>query len=235
MKNIFHLIKFIYDSISYREKLIFWLSLIVNSVSSFTPTLILYLTALIIGKLSHQDFNNLYLFSFLFVFISLFANTLASINNFISDTLNDIIWSTVKTNIFESVSLPYRLSIFEDKEKRKQLTMSLLFGDEVDSSIPSLMAVIFGFIHLLPLVILISTSIWWAPFIILASLVPFVYISVVSQKQTWDVMDKHENEFSSMRIYERVLTQPEFAKEIRIFKMQNKMIYKWIHSFKSYF
>ncbi len=78
-----------------------------------------------------------------------------------------------------------------------------------------------GIFIFIPAVLLSWSIVWWIPFILSISATPSVYVKMKYRQQSWQVEKTQASLNRHLNLYQRVLIGPEYAKDLRIFQVQN--------------
>ncbi|WP_296659208.1 ABC transporter ATP-binding protein [Paraburkholderia sp.] len=150
------------------------------------------------------------------------------------DTLRDSARMLLKRTVNSIVATFPNLGIHEDTELRETAILAAGASDQVSDLVLHLYAVCMGAAMIVPILFLMGQTAWWIPFLILAGMVPTVLLRARAERESWDVQEHHAATFNELRILDRILTQPEFAKELRIYRMQGRLLATWQGLYDNY-
>ncbi|WP_347554511.1 hypothetical protein [Robbsia sp. KACC 23696] len=68
---------------------------------------------------------------------------------------------------------------------------------------------------------------WWIPLLLMAGMVPVLVVRVRTGQASWGVCERNTGMFNAIRLLDRILTQPAFAKDLRMFHMQAPLLATW--------
>ena len=84
-----------------------------------------------------------------------------------------------------------------------------------------------GFFSFVPVFLLSFSIAWWIPFVILILAIPSIYVQIRYEEESWGVERSQAGIVRRMNISEGVLTQGEYAKELRLFQLQSLFLDRW--------
>ena len=87
---------------------------------------------------------------------------------------------------------------------------------------------------MLPALLLSATVAWWMPCCMLLGMGPLMWFRAHAERVSWDVLRHHAATFNDLRILERLLIEPAFAKEVRMYSMQALLLGKWREAYSLY-
>ncbi len=88
-----------------------------------------------------------------------------------------------------------------------------------------------GIFIFIPAVLLSWSIAWWIPFILSISAAPSVYVELKYRQQSWQVEKTQASLNRYLNLYQRVLIGSEYAKDLRIFQVQNLLFNRWHNLF----
>ncbi|WP_051690938.1 ATP-binding cassette domain-containing protein [Photorhabdus australis] len=211
------------------------IAIVSNLVIGLIPGALLYINAHLIESLTTNiaAVVVIALVSAYFI-LSGFQDGLNAISNFIVDTLRDSAVMLLKRKVNEIISTFPGLSIHEDTKLREMAILSTKVGDELGEMVSHLYAVCTGILMIIPILFLTGQIAWWIPFLMLVGMVPTVIYRARTESESWDVQEHHAATFNELRILERILTQPEFAKDLRLYRMQSHLLSRWQTLYDNY-
>ncbi|RKP44443.1 ABC transporter ATP-binding protein [Pararobbsia silviterrae] len=211
------------------------LAIISNLVIGLIPAALLYFNAQLIERLtSNAPLAALMTLVVVYFVLGGFQDGLTAISSFIVDTLRDSVGASLKRHVNEAVSNYPKLTIHEDADLRETAILATRASEHIGDLISHLHAVCVGAVMIIPLLVLSGQSAWWIPFLMLAGMVPSVLFRAKAERESWDVTESHATTFNALRIHERILTQPEYAKDLRIYRMQGRILHTWQNLYDSY-
>ncbi|WP_179402794.1 ATP-binding cassette domain-containing protein [Burkholderia guangdongensis] len=204
------------------------LAIVSNLVVGVIPSVLLYLNAQLIERLTSNAAAAAVMALVIAYFIlGGFHDGLNAISSFIVDALRDSSRMLLKRDVNAIVATFPSLDIHEDAELRETAILAANASDEVGDLVLHLYGVCVGTVMIVPILLLTGQTAWWIPFLMLAGMVPTVLFRARAERESWDVQEHHAATFNELRILERILTQPEFAKDMRIYRMQERLLTAW--------
>jgi ATP-binding cassette subfamily B protein len=92
-----------------------------------------------------------------------------------------------------------------------------------------------GIFIFIPSISLAATIAWWVPVLMLISSSPSIYIKRKYSRIIWRVQKKQAKITREMNLSARVLTGEEYAKELRLFGLQELWLKRWQSQFLQFF
>ncbi|MEM5326092.1 ABC transporter ATP-binding protein [Paraburkholderia sp. JHI2823] len=211
------------------------LAIVSNLVVGAIPSVLLYINAQLIERLiSNAAFAAIMALVVTYFILGGFHDGLNAISSFIVDTLRDSACMVLKRDVNAIVATYPSLGIHEDAELRETAILAAGASDEVGELVLHLYAVCIGAVMIVPILFLTGQTAWWIPFVMLAGMVPSVLFRARAERESWNVQEHHAETFNQLRILERILTQPEFAKDLRIYRMQERLLATWQGLYDNY-
>ena len=214
--------------------------ILLNLLSGTGPAVVLYLQKVIIDeiaaglRLPGSDFlawlneRPLIWISIAgFVLVNLLLDSVETIAGFEINTFHESVVGRTKSRLFEKIAGFKDISLFESPEllNRLQLATSGISRlGHLSNIVGNLITGIFGFI---PIFLLSLAIAWWVPLVILLFAVPSLVVQIRFEEEGWSVERAQTGNVRRMKISEDVLTQAEYAKELRLFQLQSFFLDRW--------
>ena len=134
-----------------------------------------------------------------------------------------------KVAYFDDIALfetPDLLNLLELTEKGLQRLQRLAF---------IVVATMMGVFTFVPSLIVSWSIAWWVPPILLVSSVPSIYVEMRHHKKSWRVEETQAGITRKMNIYAKAITSENYAKEIRLFSLQDILLSRWQGLFEQMF
>lgn len=161
------------------------------------------------------------------VLVNVIGDVLEAIESFASDTFKDHARKNVSGKINEKIARYPRLSLFDDPRLCDLLVLARRSVGSTNELIHLSSFALAGVFGTLPALLLIATLGSWIPLAIVLSMIPLLYVKAKNERQSWDMESFHAPTFQEIQLGERVLTQKEFAKDLRLFGMQGWVLARW--------
>ena len=218
--------------------------ILLNLLSGTGPAVVLYLQKVIIDeiaaglRLPGSDFlawlneRPLIWISIAgFVLVNLLLDSVETIAGFEINTFRESVVGRTKSRLFEKIAGFKDIALFESPELLNQLqlaTSGISRLGHLSNIVGNLITGIFGFI---PIFLLSLAIAWWVPLVILLFAVPSLVVQIRFEEESWSVERGQTGNVRRVKIYEDVLTQAEYAKELRLFQLQSFFLDRWRRSF----
>lgn len=164
-----------------------------------------------------------------------FSDLFTVLQNFLSDYFHNLVYKRIQLQLLDVVSNYPTNHLFEDPEANNTITLAKESAKTVSEYVSVLSQVLVMIFGLVSAVMLGFAIVWWLPFLLLVTMTPFIYCRTKIENKTWNVTENYGYIFSKLSLYERVLTTPEFSKDIRLYNMQNKLLRKWEALYNEFF
>ena len=218
-----------------------------NLVSGAGPTLLLYVGKLVIDEVTRQmgsgplgmwdrfAASRLPWAMLAFVILTFTLDVVETLRGLAIDNLRDRTTGEARRQLLSAVANLEDLSIFESP----QALNSLQLADEgvgrlwrLATSIGRAVVGLFAFVPALAFTIGIS---WWVPFVLFLTALPAVVIQGRVEDQSWEVEKSQAQAVRHMNLTERILLREIYAKEVRLFRLQDLLLPRWRSLFESVF
>ena len=170
-----------------------------------------------------------------FVLVNLLLDSVETIIGFEVDTFRVSVIGKTKLRLFEKIAEFKDIALFESPEllNTVQLAISGISRlSHLSNIVGNLIRGTFGFI---PIFLLSFAIAWWVPLVILLFAVPSIVVQIRIEEEGWSVERAQTGNVRKMKIYEDVLTQAEYAKELRLFQLQSFFLDRWRSLFRDVF
>jgi ATP-binding cassette subfamily B protein len=213
----------------------FYSSIALNLLTGLAPSALVYCSAQLISHLSAgSSVAAVAALIVAYVLLSAVADSLFCISSFVLDTLRDAVRMALRTDVTHAVSTFPDLSVHEEKALRETAVLCAGAGEALGNLVGHLYAVSLGIVLIVPMTVLTGAIAWWIPCLLLAGMAPFMLLRAKAERASWDVQESFASTFNELRILERVLTQPEFAKDLRIYRLQGTLLARWRNRYREY-
>lgn len=223
--------------------------IILNIISGAAPSAVLFLDKLIIDEVSRllsqtqtaQPFalmlsHPILLWSIAGVLIlKLVGDSIDSMSSFTVTSLRDRVQGAVEGKVLEKVANFDDIALFENPELLNIVELAKTGVSKVQQLAFTLSMTITGIFIFIPSVSLAAAIAWWVPLLIIISSIPSIYIERKYIKIIWRIQKKQAKISREMNLSARVLTGEEYAKELRLFGLQELWLKRWQGQFVQYF
>ncbi|WP_341733052.1 ABC transporter ATP-binding protein [Microcoleus sp. EPA2] len=223
--------------------------ILLNIVRGAAPSGVLFLDKLIIDEVSRllsqtqtaQPFalmlsQPILLWSIVGVLsLKLIGDSIDSMSSFTVTSLRDRLQGAVEGKVLEKVANFDDIALFENPELLNIVELAKTGVSKVQQLAFTLSMTITGIFIFIPSVSIAAAIAWWVPLLIIISSIPSIYIERKYTKIIWRIQKKQAKISREMNLSARVLTGEEYAKELRLFGLQELWIKRWQAQFVQYF
>ncbi|EGK88852.1 ABC transporter ATP-binding protein [Microcoleus vaginatus PCC 9802] len=223
--------------------------IILNIISGAAPSAVLFLDKLIIDEVSRllsqtqtaQPFalmlsRPILLWSIAGVLsLKLIGDSLETMSSFAATSLRDRVQGFVEGKVLEKVANFDDIALFENPELLNIVELAKTGVTKIQQLAFTLSMTITGIFIFIPSISLAATIAWWVPLLMLISSSPSIYIQRKYSRIIWRVQRKQAKISREMNLSARVLTGEEYAKELRLFGLQELWLKRWQSQFVQFF
>lgn len=214
-------------------------------ISGFAPSAVLFLnkiiideTARLLGKTVPTDIitflpeNHRLLWSLGgVIFLNLITNSLSTITSFAVSSLRDRVRGFAQAKIFKKIANFKDVSLFETPELLNLIQLAKKGIDRLKELSLILVTTLNGIFIFIPAVLLSISLDWRIPLILIAASAPAIYYELMYREKSWRV-EKTQAWFNrQMDLYQNVLIGETYAKELRLFDLQDLLLNRWQNIF----
>ena len=161
-----------------------------------------------------------------FVIINLLLDSIETIAGFEANTFCESVLGKIKTRMYKKIAEFNDIALFENPELLNTVQLALN-GIPRLSHLSSFLETFNGLFSFVPVFLLSFSITWWIPFVILILAIPSIYVQIRYEEEGWGVERSQAGIVRRMNISEGVLTQGEYAKELRLFQLQSLFLDRW--------
>lgn len=199
------------------------------------PALLLYINAQLVGQLTTDAAAaTVMLLVAVYMLLGGFHDGIGAISSFVVDTLQDRTRMAIRRNVNHAIATFPNLDVHEDADIRETAVLAVEASTEISDLVSRLYAVFMGATMLVPILAITGGIAWWVPVSMLFGMAPVIWFRARSERESWDVMETHGATLNELRILDRILTQPTFAKDLRVFRMQAGIMRRWADVYRIY-
>jgi len=162
-----------------------------------------------------------------FVLVNLLLDSIETIAGFEAGTFRDSVLGKTKTKIYRKIAEFNDIALFENPELLNTVQLALNGIPRLSHLSFILGNLLIGFFSFVPVFLLSFSIAWWIPCVILITAIPSIYVQLRYEEESWGVERKQAGIVRRMNISEGVLTQAEYAKELRLFQLQSLFLDRW--------
>ncbi|MEG3908630.1 ABC transporter ATP-binding protein [Microcoleus sp. w1-18aA5] len=223
--------------------------IILNIIAGAAPSAVLFLDKLIIDEVSRllsqtqtaQPFalmlsRPILLWSIAGVLsLRLVGDALDTMSSFAATSLRDRVQGFVEGKVLEKVANFDDIALFENPELLNIVELAKTGVFKIQQLAFTISMTITGIFIFIPSIGLAAAIAWWVPVVMLISSCPSIYIQRKYSKIIWRVQRKQAKISREMNLSARVLTGEEYAKELRLFGLQELWFKRWQDQFLQFF
>ncbi|MEG4959312.1 MULTISPECIES: ABC transporter ATP-binding protein [unclassified Microcoleus] len=223
--------------------------ILLNIISGAAPSAVLFLDKLIIDEVSRllsqtqtaQPFalmlsRPILLWSIGGVLsLKLVGDALDTMNSFVATSLRDRVQGFVEGKVLEKVANFDDIALFENPELLNIVELAKSGVSKIQQLAFTISMTITGIFIFIPSIGLAAAIAWWVPLLMLISSSPSIYTQRKYSRIIWRVQRKQAKISREMNLSARVLTGEEYAKELRLFGLQELWLKRWQEQFLQFF
>jgi len=223
--------------------------ILLNIIRGGAPSAVLFLDKLIIDEISRllsqtqtaQPFalmlsHPILLWSIGGVLsLKLVGDSLETMSSFAATSLRDRVQGFVEGKVLEKVANFDDIALFENPDLLNIVELAKTGVSKIQQLAFTLSMTITGIFIFIPSISLAATIAWWVPVLMLISSSPSIYIKRKYSRIIWRVQKKQAKITREMNLSARVLTGEEYAKELRLFGLQELWLKRWQGQFLQFF
>jgi ATP-binding cassette, subfamily B, bacterial len=190
-------------------------------------------------RVEGKSLHDLLAYSVLFlaivvVLLNALGDVLEAAESFVGDSFKDRARRNVSFRINEKVAKHPLLTFFDDPKLSSLVILARRSLDSVNELIHLSSYTLMGIFSMIPALILAATLKWWIPLAIVSSMLPLLYAKAINERKSWDIESFHASTFNQLQLGERMLTHQDFAKDLRLFTMQEWILRRWSGLYQSF-
>ncbi|MEG4072178.1 ABC transporter ATP-binding protein [Microcoleus sp. Pol14C2] len=223
--------------------------ILLNIIGGAAPSAVLFLDKLIIDEVSRllsqtqtaQPFalmlsRPILLWSIAGVLsLKLVGDALDTMNSFVATSLRDRVQGFVEGKVLEKVANFDDIALFENPELLNIVELAKTGVSKIQQLAFTISMTITGIFIFIPSIGLAAAIAWWVPLLMLISSAPSIYTQRKYSRIIWRVQRKQAKISREMNLSSRVLTGEEYAKELRLFGLQELWLKRWQGQFLQFF
>ncbi|MEG4525349.1 ABC transporter ATP-binding protein, partial [Microcoleus sp. C2D2] len=167
--------------------------------------------------------------------LKLIGDSLETMSSFAATSLRDRVQGFVEGKVLEKVANFDDIALFENPELLNIVELAKTGVSKIQQLAFTLSMTITGIFIFIPSISLAATIAWWVPVLMLISSSPSIYIKRKYSRIIWRVQKKQAKISREMNLSARVLTGEEYAKELRLFGLQELWLKRWQGQFLEFF
>ncbi len=167
--------------------------------------------------------------------LKLIADAIDTTSSFAATSLRYRVQGRVEGKVLEKVANFDDIALFENPELLNILELAKTGVKQVQQLAFSISMTITGIFIFIPSIGLAASIAWWVPVVMVVSSLPSIHIERKYLKLIWRVQKKQAKISREMNLSATVLTGQEYAKELRLFGLQELWLKRWQGQFLQFF
>jgi len=159
--------------------------------------------------------------------LSFIADTFKTINSFITGAVRDRVKGYITLALIQKISTFPQILLFEDTELLNLIKLSEKGIRRLEEFSFIIIIGLGGFATLIPAILFSLTITWWVPLVLFFTAAPSIYVEGYYREKGWFVEQSQANNARMMDIQAAVLTQSQYAKELRLLRLQTELTQRW--------
>jgi ATP-binding cassette, subfamily B, bacterial len=213
---------------------------LINLAFGAGPALSLYLSKVVIdtvtslthgGALQADATSALWWAIAGFLVLILAFDSTETLSGFLFSSLRDRVRGQATQHLLEKVGFYNDVALFEDPDKLNLLQLAEKGIQRLQQLATSLGNLSTGLFILVPTIVLSFSFGWWIPLLLFAFTIPSIYAQLRLEQESWDLESAQADTVRSMNLYAKVLTNPEYSKDLRLFQLQPFFLHNWKSNF----
>ena len=163
--------------------------------------------------------------------LNILTDSMTTISNFVFSSLRDRVRGFAQGKLLSKIANFEDIALFENPELLNLVQLTEKGVNRLQELSFIIVTTLHGIFIFIPAVLLSWSITWWIPFILSISAIPSVYVEMKYRQQSWQVEKTQASLNRYLNLYQRVLIGPEYAKDLRIFQVQNLLFNRWQNFF----
>ena len=205
-----------------------------SAVMGALPAAALYTNSRLVASLVAQDgWWRIGVLILLSAVLAAVAEVVETVSSFVEQSLEERATRAVQEIVARCIAGFPDLRVHEQADLRELAVLAAKAADHAADLVGRGFTVLFGLASGVPVLLLTATVAWWVPAVLLVGLVPTVWLRARTERSIWTVNEHTAGTLADLGVLRRVLTQPEFAKDLRTFSMQSGLLSQWSSGYGS--
>ncbi len=167
--------------------------------------------------------------------LKLVSDSIETMSSFAATSLRDRVQGGVEGQVLEKVANFDDIALFENPELLNILELAKTGVKQVQQLAFTISMTITGICIFIPSIGLAASIAWWVPVVMVVSSLPSIHIERKYLKLIWRVQKKQAKITREMNLSATVLTGEEYAKELRLFGLQELWLKRWQGQYLQFF
>ncbi|WP_293224491.1 MULTISPECIES: ABC transporter ATP-binding protein [unclassified Microcoleus] len=167
--------------------------------------------------------------------LKLVSDSIETMSSFAATSLRDRVQGGVEGQVLEKVANFDDIALFENPELLNILELAKTGVKQVQQLAFTISMTITGICIFIPSIGLAASIAWWVPVVMVVSSLPSIHIERKYLKLIWRIQKKQAKITREMNLSATVLTGEEYAKELRLFGLQELWLKRWNGQYLQFF
>jgi ATP-binding cassette, subfamily B, bacterial len=167
--------------------------------------------------------------------LNLFGDSVGTITSFFFATLADKVKGFVELKVLDKIANFQDIALFESPDLLNIVQLTEKGVPRLKELSFRLVQTLQGFFIFIPAVLLSASLAWWAPLILFSCATPALYVDMKYRKLSWRAEKTQAPIAREMNLYKMMLSGEAYAKELRLFHLQNLLLERWKELFHTMF
>jgi ATP-binding cassette subfamily B protein len=182
-----------------------------------------------------QGYDNILIYIGLSCFFIITLELSAVVHALFADYFQDLIYQRIQFNLLKKIALYPTHYLFEDPQTNALITLAKEGARSISEYVNIGSYVMMGLVGVVPAFFLAYSITWWVPIVIIVTMMPLVYARAKVERSSWEIRKAYAPAFNQLHITEKVLTTPEFSKDIRLYRLQQTNLKYWSGVYHDFF
>lgn len=167
--------------------------------------------------------------------LNLIVDSVDSIGSSLFAALRDRVQGYGQGRVLEKVAYFDDIALFETPNLLNLLELTDKGLARLQRLAFIVVATMMGVFTFVPSLVVSLSITWWVPLMLLVSSVPSIYVEMRHHKKSWRVEETQAGITRKMNIYAKTILSENYAKETRLFSLQDVLLGRWQGLFEEMF
>lgn len=170
-----------------------------------------------------------------FVILTFILDSIETLRGLAIDNLRDRTTGEARRRLLTKVAGFQDIAVFEDPQLLNILQLAEQGVERLWRLATGVGRMMVGAFAFMPALLFTFAIGWWVPLLLFLTAIPAVIIQGRVEDRSWEVERAQAENVRKMRLYERVLLTELYAKEVRLFRLQDLFLGYWTKLFQTTF
>ncbi|MGD1909059.1 MAG: ABC transporter ATP-binding protein [Leptolyngbyaceae cyanobacterium] len=159
--------------------------------------------------------------------LNLVVDSVDAVGSSLFASLRDRVEGFVRGKVLEKVAYFDDIALFETPDLLNLLELTEKGLGRLQRLSFIVAATFMGVFTFIPSVLVSGSIGGWVPLALIASAIPSIFVEMRHHKKSWRVEETQASITRKMGIYSKTITDPDYAKEVRLFSLQGTLLNRW--------